>query len=323
MIQFKESFFEEEIRNGFCIKPMMKRAWAAQMEVLIKIDEVCRRNSIRYFANWGTLLGTVRHKGFIPWDDDIDIVMLRTDYQKFCQVAVGQLPEEYSLVNVFEDGNYDNMIARVVNSRRIACDKVRLEAFHGCPYVVGVDIDILDYRSRKPDEDKLQLDLLKIVLESVSVVKKYKNESISEHELKIFLSQIESLCHYKFDYDKSLHQQLYMLGEYIRMLYADEDADEVQGTVYRILHRPNYFLPKEWYSEVIYMPFEDVMELPVPKAYDSVLRQQYGDYYMTPNNQGCGHGYPFYAAQEEQLAHLLKAHHLSGKQFYIDLDKYE
>ena len=55
MIQFDESFFHEEIRNGFCIKPMMKRVWAAQMEVLMTVDEICRNKAIQYFVHWGTL----------------------------------------------------------------------------------------------------------------------------------------------------------------------------------------------------------------------------------------------------------------------------
>lgn len=323
MIQFEESFFEEEVRDGFCVKPMMKRAWAAQMEVLMKIDGVCRNNSIRYFANWGTLLGTVRHKGFIPWDDDMDILMLRGDYEKFRRVALDELPQGYDLMDVFQHEEYDNEIMRIVNSREISYSKERLEEYHGCPYAVGVDIDILDYKSRDPQEDKVQLGLLKIVLQSVSAVRGYDNGEISLEELKSFLGQIEDLCKYKFNYEESLYQQLRMLGEYVRMLYTEEDSDELQGAVYRVCHRPNYYLPKEWYAETIYLPFENVIELPVPKEYDLVLRQHYGDQYMTPIRQGCGHDYPFYAPQEKILARFLKENHLSGEPFYIDLDQYE
>lgn len=323
MIQFDESFFHEEIRNGFCIKPMMKRVWAAQMEVLMTVDEICRNNAIQYFVHWGTLLGAVRHHGFIPWDDDLDLIMRRNDYQKFCKVAQDQLPKEYGFFNVHQYSNYDNAIARVVNNNHICCDKEWLEAYHGCPYVVGVDIDILDYKSSDEQEDKLQLQLLKIVLQSASAVKDYEANVITLSELKEFLSQIENLCKIKFNYDKPLEQQLNVLGDQIRMLYREEESDELQGTIYRIVNRPNYYLPKEWYDDACYMPFENVIKVPVPKEYNLVLQLLYGDNYMTPINQACGHNYPFYASQEKQLAHVLKENHLSGEQFYIDLDQFE
>ena len=69
---------------------MMKRAWAAQLEVLQRIDEVCGKYNIEYFANWGTLLGAIRHKGYIPWDDDLDIGMKRMDYERFLKIALHQ-----------------------------------------------------------------------------------------------------------------------------------------------------------------------------------------------------------------------------------------
>ena len=72
MIDFSEEFFEGETRDGFYIEPMMKHAWAAQMEVYMEIAEICNRHGIQYFADWGTLLGAVRHHGFVPWDDDME-----------------------------------------------------------------------------------------------------------------------------------------------------------------------------------------------------------------------------------------------------------
>ena len=70
---FQEEYFNEEEREGFLIESMMKRAWAAQIVVLREIDRICRRHGIQYFLDWGTLLGAARYKGFIPWDDDMDI----------------------------------------------------------------------------------------------------------------------------------------------------------------------------------------------------------------------------------------------------------
>ena len=73
-------FFKEEVREGFCISAEMKKVWAVEMKVLSFVISVCKKYDIPYFADYGTLLGTVRHKGFIPWDDDIDICLKRSDY---------------------------------------------------------------------------------------------------------------------------------------------------------------------------------------------------------------------------------------------------
>ena len=90
-------YYQGETRDGFYIEPMMKCAWAAHLEVLRKIDIICRENDIRYFADWGTLLGAIRHKGYIPWDDDLDICMLRPDLERFLErKAVSGRSQSYS-----------------------------------------------------------------------------------------------------------------------------------------------------------------------------------------------------------------------------------
>lgn len=81
-----KSYFEDEVRDGFYVPSDIKHAWAAQLEVLKDVDEVCRKHNIQYFAEWGTLLGAVRHHGYIPWDDDMDICMKRQDYNRFCRL---------------------------------------------------------------------------------------------------------------------------------------------------------------------------------------------------------------------------------------------
>ena len=99
MIQFDEHFFEEEEREGFVVSSMMKKAWAAQLEVLAEVDKICRKYDIQYFADWGTLIGAIRHKGFIPWDDDMDIAMKREGYLKFLK-HTDELPKGYQILDV-------------------------------------------------------------------------------------------------------------------------------------------------------------------------------------------------------------------------------
>ena len=81
-MNFDNNFFDNEVRNGFFVCSLMKRAWAAQIDVLAYFDKICQENGLKYYADFGTLLGAVRHKGFIPWDDDIDVSMFREDIEK-------------------------------------------------------------------------------------------------------------------------------------------------------------------------------------------------------------------------------------------------
>ena len=92
MAIFPPNYFQGEIRDDFYTEPMMKCAWAAEIEVLEVVAEICNRHNIQYFADYGTLLGAVRHKGFIPWDDDIENSMFRSEYERFLKIAPAELP---------------------------------------------------------------------------------------------------------------------------------------------------------------------------------------------------------------------------------------
>ena len=71
MLQFPEEYFEDEVRDGFYVPSMIKRAWATELDVLDEVDRICRKYNITYYAEWGTLLGAIRHAGYVPWDDDL------------------------------------------------------------------------------------------------------------------------------------------------------------------------------------------------------------------------------------------------------------
>ena len=81
------------------IKEMQK----IELEMLLEVDRICKKFNIRYFLIAGTLLGAIRHKGFIPWDDDIDIIIPLNDYIKFCKVAEKELNKNYFLQNYKTD----------------------------------------------------------------------------------------------------------------------------------------------------------------------------------------------------------------------------
>ena len=83
MAAMENRIYTGEEREGYYVQPMRKRIWAVQLDILKKVDTVCKCHGINYYGWYGTLLGAIRHKGFIPWDDDMDLAMLREDYEQF------------------------------------------------------------------------------------------------------------------------------------------------------------------------------------------------------------------------------------------------
>lgn len=290
---FPESYFEDEVRDGFYVPSMMKRAWAAQLEVLEDIDKVCKKHGIKYFADWGTVLGAVRHGGFVPWDDDMDICMLRKDYEKFCQVALDELPDIYGLLNFehSDDGEYkcDDYLTRVYTGNRIRLDKAYLDKFHGFPYVSGMDVFPLDYMGPTKEDDEMMCEQVAVLTTLACAV-----DSFDEKEKEKCLSDIEHTFDVKLDRTKSLRKQIYMLSD--RLCGAFDESQSEYITSMALRSNVDYKVPKACYEDVVMLPFENT-EIPVPVGYDSILRIKYGDY-MKPVRDGGAHEYPFYKRQQ-------------------------
>lgn len=157
MYEIPDGFLNEEVRDGFKVSSRMKSAWAAELKTLDAIMTFCREHQITCFAAFGTLLGAARHKGFIPWDDDIDLAMPRADYMRFLSLA-SELPYPYRVKSIYTEDVFTQFHTVVSNSReeKLTWDEQRINEFFGCPFLIGIDIFALDYIPKEQGRQDLQ-----------------------------------------------------------------------------------------------------------------------------------------------------------------------
>lgn len=292
---FSEDYFREEWREDFFIESKMKRAWAAEMEVLEEIDRICKKYKIQYFADSGTLLGAVRHQGFIPWDDDIDIAMKRVDYQRFIQVAPKELPEGWLLRNPFLAEEYDVPFSRVINVLKPNFSEDHLKRFHGCPYIVGVDIFPLDNKPDNKEDAETIYCLMKIIYGAIVAIQEQDEEKSNG-----LLPVIEEMLNIVIDREGHILNQLYRLVDCLGATYTEEITEELVLWSWWAYMEKRFEYRTEWYSDSIELPFEHI-KLPVPVGYKEILEILYGKDYMIPCNKKGDHDYPFYKKQDELL----------------------
>ncbi len=269
----KASFFEDEVREGFFISSMMKRYWAAQIKVLGQIAEVCKRHNIQWFADYGTLLGAVRHGGFIPWDDDLDICMLRQDYDRFFAVAKQEFPDGYQILNVKTEPEYELMLGRIVNTNMINYGKGHLEEYFGCPYSIGIDIFPLDGLAEDEKAEEERRELLRRLADKVNRAKNREEK-----------------------------RDLLLLTDQLYAKYSSESADYVALMPFWVNER-NHRFPARLFRETVEIPFEYI-RIPVPAGYEELLGLEYGSF-MKISKKGGLHPYPVYREQEEMLKNKL------------------
>lgn len=303
-IELTEQFYEDEVREGFYIPACVKQAWGAQIRVLNEVDRVCAELGIKYFADWGTFLGAVRHGGYIPWDDDFDICMLRDDYNRFLSEGIMRLPEGYAVYNLETKEDHEQFVANIVNRTRICFEPEHLKRFHGFPYICAVDVFLIDYMAKDDNRQEEMKTKAKYVLSISDAIREGK---LTGSRLRTQLSELERLLDIKLPEglpDLKIRQLLDLEAEKLFASFADEKEKSEQ-----IVQMMPWGLndmkitPKKYYSESVDIPFE-TGTIPVPLIYDSALRLHYGDYMQLYKNAG-GHDYPFFVKSRSQLQEVL------------------
>lgn len=326
MLQFPVDYFQNEEREGFQVDATMKTVWAAELEVLNEIAVICARHDLEWYAAYGTLLGAVRHQGFIPWDDDIDIWMKRGDYRKLLELLPEELPEGYVVRAPHARAGYPEYQVYVNNSDSISIEPEHLNKFHGCPFYVGIDIFPLDMIP----SDKKMADIQRSIFASALILQQLKFQEKMERteqqrngqtDEEAAMSQIGKLLDLlkaqygiiiqrkllQKRYRAELLEELWCIAEGIAYGKAEGAQKFLQGDMDRSHQLAMYLdylkfgkvYEPAWFEKTEYLPFEG-FDVPVPGNYDEVLKAIYGDYRKPVRSEGM-HDYPCYKRQLEEL----------------------
>ncbi len=282
----------------------MKRYWSGEMEVLAQIDRVCKKHGLRYYLYFGTLLGAVRHKGFIPWDDDLDIALLHEDYIKFMEIARSELPEGFIVKNAYTMYEHRDFFTRVENATAIRFDDDNMKEFHDCPFVAGVDVFPLYNAPRDKNEREIQRNLLRSVAHASRLCEEKETDLLAKE-----LVELSQITGYEFDESCALITHLTRLFDQLSRLYTKEECDCVTD-FYMDLIKP-YEIPRSLYEKEVTMPFEG-FEFPVPEGYDYILKCSFKDY-MVPKIYE-NHHYPSYKEQVKLWGDRLELYDVALKQ---------
>lgn len=242
----------------------MRKLRAVELDIFKEFVSVCQKLGLKYYVLAGTLLGTVRHSGFIPWDDDIDVGMPREDYEVFLKKAQDLLPEPLFLQTYLTDPEYPQVFAKIRNSNTafIETDLCRQKMNHG----IFIDIFPLDVHDSKRKRNLIGKIKILMIASRLSVF--HKNADVSKKLL--FSRPIARLIYPKIRDALAARNKMHQSAR-----QGDAWAN------YSSLWGAREIVPSDWYGEGTDLLFEG-MPVKAPAQYDRWLTQVYGDYMTLP-----------------------------------------
>ena len=271
----------DKVINGYLVPTMMQKAWGASLRSYRELYRICNEHGLRVFATWGTLLGAIRHKGFIPWDDDIDVCMLRKDYDKF---LICFLDERHKLATYYNTKKYYYPFAKIYDSYTYL-DEMMKEDCH-----IGINIDVFPIDNLCADDFKNK--------RNYKTIRFYRNIIAG----KLFwLNTINPLK----------NGLIRVLASLISGRFAAKQIDNISKK-YKEYHTKRIghiawgypmerdMLPDYAYDESFLIKFESIM-VNCPKEYDLILKTHFDDYMKLPpkNEQQSGHHFKAYLKESE------------------------
>ena len=277
----------------------LKKVQQAQLENLKELDRICKKHHIEYCPDGGTLLGAVRHKGIIPWDDDIDVALKRPEYERLLACIESELSEGFAFVmpGKLKNGAFFDFTPKIVNlGYDYEFSKEQLDWYGDILNHPAMDIFVLDSRPAGRIAAKLQEIALKAIYglamghRHTQDYTKYSSE-LQKTQVKVLSKagksmKMGTLCRWYgrvsklFDPSKRLSR----IKDKICKKPGRLHAADVSGS-YIVTNYPVQFLnwsyKKSWYTTLIDCPFED-MTVKIPREYDALLKVEYGEYLKLP-----------------------------------------
>ena len=233
-----------------------------QLEILREIDRVCKLHNISYFLDSGSALGAIRHQGFIPWDDDIDIAMLREEYDRFCEIAPKALNDNFFFQSILTDRFYNKLHVKIRKNNTKFIEKLG-----GNPNMHnGIFVDIVPF-DKVPSRFAKIFSWLAFTYQRMFVYR-YEKDSLKPNAVKNFLSELFTGKNTLKRYNRICKLFSTMKCDYS---YVAFDYPDYQRFVF----------PANIFSNIVNVTFEG-LPYPVVKGYDDYLRIMYGDYMKLP-----------------------------------------
>ena len=234
------------------------------LNFLLEIDRICKKHNIKYFLAGGTLLGAVRHKGFIPWDDDADVMMLREDYERFLKVLPYELPANFAIQNDEKTSHFPFTKIRINDTVFSTEFSSRFEDIHN-----GIFFDVLAQDQTSNNKLLRKLHMHATASARWLVLDKWRGTKVNANGK--FASFIANVL--KIIFPLSILEKIQ--NKLMVQFQNKKNAKFLFDSMGRNITRGEF--PKKWFEEAVYVDFEGY-KFPVPKEYDKYLSYLYGDY---------------------------------------------
>lgn len=269
----------------YVVTDEQRELWQIEVELLEKFKQICKKYGMQYYASSGTLLGAVRHKGFIPWDDDIDLFLKWKDYKKFIKVAPCECQYPYFFQDHHTETEGEASACRIRRSDTTGCTKWEAENITNPEYNRGVFIDIFPLFELPNSlfgrhfQKKMVMFWWKCI-RGHDALREIQNGKISKYEVYIKYFRFARLL-----FDITTIKDHYLSACAFHGIHVKATA-ELGATSSRI-HQPNLIWNAKAYRETIELPFENTT-ISCPIEYEEVLSKQYGAW-QVPVMNGARH----------------------------------